>query len=394
MLLCLYSSEGDKVEFTVINAGKGLTSLPDSVPVTTPLVIIRNGNLSHIPAGGIKSWSRVTVLGLISCNIKHIAPYAFRFAWYILKLKISHNPLKKLSPRMFCDYITINELDFSHNEIEIIPSDAFHCINKLTELNLEFNNVAFITLDMFLPIEKITHLYLSHNNITAFQQNLTVNLMKLYKLKVDNNPHLTLGNVSQWLKHSKYINISQCGLKDIYIDLNISHQSVKVPFFFAPNNSLQSSKRIFLMANKIRKLHPMGDICTLNTFILSEHISAIYLQYNAIDGVPGWAFCFYPYLADIDLSYNKIYYVDKYAFNGIEKLRDINLKCNDLIALMIMYLPCSSIYIWMNDLIQVMIPRNATYFNAQLNQMENMPIMGWSPVLIYLYLARNKVSFL
>ena len=357
----------------VINGRDHLTRLPDDILPEFKRVFIFNGNIPIIPSNGFKNWKNVIVLRLISNNISTINPGAFGNIKSLFDLTISHNRLSRIQNGTFCPkQWGIQSLTLSYNQLADIHPGSFKCLNGLSHLILSFNQLTSLTWEVFLDTPLLCTLDIRNNQLANFEGDMPV-LNNLPYVHLDGNVALPLHQLSKitHLRHS--IHLSKCHLKDIYVDVNVSNQVLKQPFF------LETSYRhkfadIDLSFNEITRLESVREICSISKYN-SHPRTFLNLKRNSLVELPGFAFCFYKSFSCIDLRGNKIAVIDVNSFSGVKTLTAVYIYNNRLVACMFAQLPGRTLGLNNNKFIEVPI------------------LTKESLALTQLYLGGNKVSY-
>ncbi len=362
-----------KDETIVINGRGHLTRLPDAMLPEFKRVFIYNGNIPIIPSNGFRNWKHVIALKLISNNISTINPGAFTNMGSLYALTISQNRLTRIPNGTFCPtQWCIRSITLSYNKLADIQAGSFKCLDYLSHLTLSFNQLTNLTWDVFLDTPNLQWLDVRNNQLAHFKGDISV-LNKVIFIHLEGNVALPLHQLSKIMHSSDNIYLSNSHLKDIYVDVNVSNQVLKQPFFLETNYSHQFSW-IDLSYNEITRLESVREICNISKY--SHRRTHLDLHHNSLIALPAFAFCFYKRFKVIILTSNKIAVIDVNSFSGIEHLEYVKIDGNRLVLLVFTELPpAGNLRVGDNHLIEV-------------------PILAKeSLALTDLYLKNNKVSY-
>ncbi|KAG7247300.1 hypothetical protein CRUP_022871, partial [Coryphaenoides rupestris] len=149
---------------TVDCSGRGLTRLPEDIPLDVRRLLLsdnwipripadflvlysdlvyldmRNNTLSHIEAGTLSTSSRLVFLDLGSNNLTEIPTGTFGESRSLIKLRLGNNPyLSEVSEDAFLGLTSLRELELERNALSTLQVGALSQLPSLRRVRLEGN---------------------------------------------------------------------------------------------------------------------------------------------------------------------------------------------------------------------------------------------------------------
>lgn len=149
---------------TVDCSGRGLTRLPDEIPLDVRRLLLadnwipripsdflvlysdlvyldlRNNSLSHIEPGTLSTTSRLVFLDLGSNNLTEIPKGTFGESRSLIKLRLGNNPyLSMVNEEAFLGLTSLRELELERNALSTLKVGALSQLPSLRVVRLEGN---------------------------------------------------------------------------------------------------------------------------------------------------------------------------------------------------------------------------------------------------------------
>ncbi|XP_071143571.1 carboxypeptidase N subunit 2-like [Mytilus edulis] len=192
-------------------SSKGLTAIPEGVPINTTELNLRRNRISIIPANAFEDLVLLKSLnlgsnllsslpgGLFSKNINlrtidlqknriSIIPVnAFEDLVLLEYLNLGSNLLSSLPGGLFSKNINLRTIDLQKNRISIIPVNAFEDLVLLEYLSLGNNRISTIAAKTFEDLVSLEILQLYSNSISSLPDGLFSNNTNLKIVALGNN---------------------------------------------------------------------------------------------------------------------------------------------------------------------------------------------------------------
>ena len=237
--------EREEGEVKAICYGRGLTEIPDDLPVDTTQLWASENNISSIPNNVLARLVKLQILELSYNNIVSLSSDTFRGLKLLSELTLDYIQIKfsQMDSSTFKDLVNLNYLSIRNNDDEgavTFNGRLFTTLVKLRHLYMDglsnvtfascFSNLASLrslslfgqmnyirddTFNVFGPID--LHEIRIRANITYIENNAFSQLKSLKLLTLGGNTHLGL-NVSKLWPNLNSTNITELRLDSINIE--------------------------------------------------------------------------------------------------------------------------------------------------------------------------------
>lgn len=128
---------------TVDCSGKGLTRLPDSIPLDVRRLLLSDNWIPRIPADFLVLYSDLVYLDLRNNSLSHIEPGTLSTSSRLVFLDLGSNNLTEIPKGTFGESRSLIKLRLGNNPyLTMVNEDAFLGLTSLRELELEHNALA------------------------------------------------------------------------------------------------------------------------------------------------------------------------------------------------------------------------------------------------------------
>lgn len=125
---------------TVDCSGKGLTRLPDSIPLDVRRLLLSDNWIQRIPADFLVLYSDLVYLDLRNNSLSHIEPGTLSTSSRLVFLDLGSNNLTEIPKGTFGESRSLIKLRLGNNpHLSMVNEDAFLGLTSLRELELERN---------------------------------------------------------------------------------------------------------------------------------------------------------------------------------------------------------------------------------------------------------------
>ncbi|XP_023932959.1 uncharacterized protein LOC106166963 [Lingula anatina] len=292
-----------------------LSALPQGVPNTTEILILKDNRLSDVDGVFSLELSRLVTLDVSYNKLNRLSKIypsdeVPRALFELTYLKIDWNTIDYLGESLFRGLDSLKELSISHNIIERIHPKAFIGLFNLTRLNLSGNRLNGIVASWFVDLSELLVLNMAGNTIDSLQAGVFSSLIKL-----------------------QVLDLSNCGLRRIMPDafsglevlqkLYIQHNKLHN----VPTLTLQVFADLRLMdisSNRITQLGPQS--------FYSINVSNLIL--NDMEGltmIDTFAFQNLPRLSTLEIEGNRnLEYIDSNGVLKVPNLQRLKLSGNNI----------------------------------------------------------------
>ncbi|KAL7065511.1 hypothetical protein AAHC03_04868 [Spirometra sp. Aus1] len=142
---------------------KGLTTVPDDLPLNTTNLNLAGNKLKILRPGIFGRYLNLRKLNLEGNNIEKIAPGAFKNLSQLSSLYLTSNRIKSITSDTFREVSSLTVLYLQRNEISCVDPDAFSAIPGLRILHLSDNRIETLDVKVFRRQKDLQFLYLIKN---------------------------------------------------------------------------------------------------------------------------------------------------------------------------------------------------------------------------------------
>uniref|UniRef100_A0A0V0J6I3 EGF-like domain-containing protein n=1 Tax=Schistocephalus solidus TaxID=70667 RepID=A0A0V0J6I3_SCHSO len=142
---------------------KGLTTVPDDLPLNTTNLNLAGNKLKILRPGTFERYSNLRKLNLEGNAIEAIAPGTFKNLSHLSSLYLTSNRIKSITSDTFRELSSLTVLYLQRNEISCIDPEAFSAIPGLRILHLSDNKIETLDEKVFRRQRDLQFLYLIKN---------------------------------------------------------------------------------------------------------------------------------------------------------------------------------------------------------------------------------------
>ncbi|KAL4622518.1 leucine-rich repeat-containing protein 38-like [Arapaima gigas] len=169
---------------TVDCSGRGLTNLPDSIPLDVRRLLLSNNWISQIPSDFLVLYNDLVYLDLRNNSLSQIEPGTL-----------------STSPRLVF-------LDLGSNNLTEIPKGTFGESRSLIKLRLGNNpHLSMVSKDAFLGLTSLRELELEQNALSSLQVGALSQLPSLRVVRLEGNPwvcNCNFASLFAWLMENRH----------------------------------------------------------------------------------------------------------------------------------------------------------------------------------------------
>lgn len=194
---------------TVDCSGRGLTRLPDEIPLDVRRLLLSNNWIPRIPSDFLVLYSDLVYLDLRNNSLSHIEPGTLSPSSRLVFLDLGSNNLTKIPKGTFGESRSLIKLRLGNNpHLSMVNEDAFRGLTSLRELELERNALSSLQVGALSQLPSLRVVRLEGNPWVC-----NCNFANLFAWLVENSHKLPNG---KFLRFCETINIIICAINDIY----------------------------------------------------------------------------------------------------------------------------------------------------------------------------------
>ncbi|XP_076294700.1 uncharacterized protein LOC143215946 isoform X2 [Lasioglossum baleicum] len=282
-----------------------------SIPGLRKLAASGN-NFSEITENSLEGLRSLQELLLDDVQISYLPKNIFQLNLNLVKLNLTRNWLRTLSPEIFERLKSLREIRLDHNRFQNISYSALSEALNLEILTLSNNEIVNVDVASFASLMYLKELDLSHNRIEKMSGFAMANLSRLVSVDLSHNNLNVLP--ANFFVHSSMLR---------RVDLS-ENKFRQIPADGLSGKNLPSLTWLYLTKNPLNRIRDPPSVDTYP--ILQEvHISGTNLSI-----VTSQDFEAFPALLHLYLDQNKIVRVSPGAFRDLPKLLTLHLGMNIL----------------------------------------------------------------
>lgn len=194
---------------TVDCSGRGLTRLPDEIPLDVRRLLLSNNWIPRIPSDFLVLYSDLVYLDLRNNSLSHIEPGTLSTSSRLVFLDLGSNNLTEIPKGTFGESRSLIKLRLGNNpHLSMVNEDAFRGLTSLRELELERNALSSLQVGALSQLPSLRVVRLEGNPWVC-----NCNFANLFAWLVENSHKLPNG---KFLRFCKTIHALICTLNNIY----------------------------------------------------------------------------------------------------------------------------------------------------------------------------------
>lgn len=149
---------------TVDCAGRGLTGVPDSIPLDVRRLLLANNWIAWIPSDFLVLYSDLVYLDLRNNSLAQLEPGTLTTSSRLVFLDLGSNNLTEIPSGTFGESRSLIKLRLGNNpRLSMVGSGAFTGLTSLRELELEGNGLTQLDVDILEALPSLRVLRLEGN---------------------------------------------------------------------------------------------------------------------------------------------------------------------------------------------------------------------------------------
>ncbi|VDI43073.1 Hypothetical predicted protein [Mytilus galloprovincialis] len=201
---------------------KGLTAIPEGVPINTTELNLYGNTISSLPDGVFSKNINLRTVNLQNNRISIIPVNAFEDLVLLESLNLNANTISSLPDGVFSKNINLRTVSLGNNRISIIPVNAFEDLVLLEFLSLDTNTLSSLPGGLFSKNINLRTIDLGANTISSLPGGLFSKNINLTTIDLTDNAFTTVSaNIFMAMTHIEVLFLRRnqllcCKMTDLF----------------------------------------------------------------------------------------------------------------------------------------------------------------------------------